>query len=79
MTFGHQALVRGPQGEGAYSVLSKVTEKNRYYFDQQIRVKAIGMAASLYPAEENLKLSINFMPNAVYEPVSYTHLTLPTN
>ncbi len=78
VTFGHEALVRGPQGEGAFSVLSKVTEQNRYYFDQQIRVKAIGMAASLYPAEEDLKLSINFMPNAVYEPRACIRETLAT-
>lgn len=77
-TFGHEALVRGPQGEGAASVLSRVTEKNRYYFDQQCRVKAIGMASSLYPAHEDLKLSINFMPNAVYEPRACIRQTLAT-
>jgi EAL domain-containing protein (putative c-di-GMP-specific phosphodiesterase class I) len=77
-TFGHEALVRGPKGEGAWSVLSKVTDENRYYFDQQCRVKAIGLAASLYPADENLKLSINFMPNAVYEPRACIRQTLAT-
>lgn len=77
-TFGHEALVRGPQGEGAWSVLSKVTDENRYYFDQQCRVKAISLAASLYPADENLKLSINFMPNAVYEPRACIRQTLAT-
>lgn len=77
-TFGHEALVRGPSGEGAYSVLSKVTDDNRYFFDQQCRVKAISMAADLYPANENLKLSINFMPNAVYEPRACIRQTLAT-
>lgn len=77
-TYGHEALVRGPQGEGAYSVLSRVTDENRYYFDQQCRVKAISMAASLYPANEDLKLSINFMPNAVYEPRACIRQTLST-
>jgi len=77
-TFGHEALVRGPNGEGAASVLSKVNETNRYYFDQQCRVKAIGLAASLFPANENLKLSINFMPNAVYEPRACIRQTLAT-
>ena len=77
-TYGHEALVRGPKGEGAFSVLSRVTDENRYYFDQQCRVKAISMAASLYPTEENLKLSINFMPNAVYEPRACIRQTLTT-
>lgn len=74
--FGHEALVRGPEGQGAHSVLSQVTLDNRYYFDQQCRVKAIGMASALYPAGEDLKLSINFMPNAVYEPRACIRQTL---
>lgn len=34
--FAHEALVRGPNGEGAYSVLSQVNEVKRYRFDQAI-------------------------------------------
>jgi EAL domain-containing protein (putative c-di-GMP-specific phosphodiesterase class I) len=60
-----EALVRGPGGESAASVLSKVTETNRYQFDQLCRTGAIEQAASLQM--ESL-LSINFMPNAVYRP-----------
>lgn len=63
--FGHEALVRGPNGESAYSVLSKVTEENRYRFDQTCRVYAIKFAAQLGIKEF---LSINFLPNAVYQP-----------
>jgi EAL domain-containing protein (putative c-di-GMP-specific phosphodiesterase class I) len=76
--FGHEALVRGPNGEGAPNVLAQVGPDNRYYFDQQCRVKAIELAARLYPANENLKLSINFIPNAVYEPRACIRLTLET-
>lgn len=76
--FGHEALVRGVDGEGAGTVLGRVDDKNRYFFDQQCRVKAIEMAARLYPADEDLKLSINFMPNAVYEPRACIRLTLAT-
>lgn len=76
--FGHEALVRGTGGEGAYSVLSKVDASNRYYFDQQCRVKAIELAAKLYPAGADTKLSINFMPNAVYEPRACIRSTLET-
>lgn len=61
----HEALVRGPNGESAYSVLSQVNDSNRYSFDQACRVKAIQGAASLGMME---LLSINFLPNAVYRP-----------
>ncbi|PWE53954.1 diguanylate phosphodiesterase [Metarhizobium album] len=76
--FAHEALVRGPQGEGAGSVLSKVELANRYAFDQQCRVKAIELAAVLFPADQDTCLSINFMPNAVYEPRACIRLTLAT-
>ena len=78
MSFGHEALVRGIDGQGARTVLDDVDANNRYYFDQQCRVKAIEMAAKLFPAESDLKLSINFMPNAVYEPRACIRLTLAT-
>ena len=61
----HEALVRGPNGESAYSVLSQVDDTNRYLFDQACRVKAIRGAAELGMME---MLSINFLPNAVYRP-----------
>jgi EAL domain-containing protein (putative c-di-GMP-specific phosphodiesterase class I) len=64
--WGYEALVRGPEGQSAASVLSQVTDENRYKFDQAARVKAIELAGRLFPP--GAKLSINFMPNAVYEP-----------
>jgi EAL domain-containing protein (putative c-di-GMP-specific phosphodiesterase class I) len=63
--FAHEALVRGPNGEGAFSVLNQVTDQNRYRFDQSCRTRAIAGAAQLGMAE---RLSINFLPNAVYRP-----------
>lgn len=63
----HEALVRGPNGEGAWSVLSRVTDENRYQFDQACRVEAIKTAAELGIRE---KVSINFLPNAVYQPAA---------
>jgi len=74
--FAHEALVRGPAGEGAGSVLSAVDASNRYAFDQQCRVKAIELAAGLYSPDDGAGLSINFMPNAVYEPRACIRLTL---
>jgi EAL domain-containing protein (putative c-di-GMP-specific phosphodiesterase class I) len=71
--FGYEALVRGINNEGAFSVLSQLTDSNRYRFDQTIRVKAIDLAKSL-----NLQgmLSINFLPNAVYKPETCIRATL---
>jgi EAL domain-containing protein (putative c-di-GMP-specific phosphodiesterase class I) len=63
--YAHEALVRGPNGESAFSVLSQVTDENRYKFDQTCRVEAIKGAAALGMQE---LLSINFLPNAVYRP-----------
>lgn len=74
--WGYEALVRGPSGESAWSVLSRVDADNRYRFDQACRVKAIETAASLFPGGEDLKLSINFMPNAVYEPAACLRTSL---
>ncbi|EKZ9012245.1 EAL domain-containing protein [Vibrio parahaemolyticus] len=63
--FGYEALVRGVTNESAYSVLSQVNAENKYSFDQQCRSKAIQLAAEL---GLDSVLSINFLPNAVYEP-----------
>lgn len=73
--FAHEALVRGMQGQGAYSILSQVTDQNRYSFDQTCRVKAIEQAARL--GMQSL-LSINFLPNAVYRAEACIKLTLAT-
>jgi EAL domain-containing protein (putative c-di-GMP-specific phosphodiesterase class I) len=63
--FAHEALVRGVNGESAASVLARVNDDNRYRFDQACRVKAVKGAAELGIKE---LLSINFLPNAVYQP-----------
>lgn len=73
--FAHEALVRGPGGEGAMSVLSQVNEKNRYRFDQACRVKAIKGASRLGIQEH---VSINFLPNAIYRPEVCIRTTLET-
>ena len=75
-TFAHEALVRGSTGQGAYTVLSAVDDSNRYAFDQQCRVKAIELAATLGLASDGTLLSINFIPSAVYEPRACIRLTL---
>jgi len=61
----YEALVRGVGGESAASILGRVQSGNRYRFDQACRVKAIALAARLGC---DCRLSINFLPNAVYRP-----------
>lgn len=63
--YAHEALIRGVNGEGADTILSKINSHNIYRFDQACRVKAVKTAAEL---TLNSLLSINFMPNAVYRP-----------
>lgn len=71
--FAHEALIRGPKGESAYSVLSQVNDANRYQFDQACRMKAVATAARLGMTSF---LSINFLPNAVYRPEACIQSTL---
>ncbi|MDR6935673.1 EAL domain-containing protein [Luteibacter sp. 3190] len=63
--FAHEALVRGLGGETAAQVIEHVGQDNRYAFDQACRMVAIRTAARVGPPA---LLSINFMPNAVYNP-----------
>lgn len=76
--FAHEALVRGVAGEGAHTILSQVADQNRYAFDQQCRVEAIEWATRLNLPRDGARLSINFMPNAVYEPRACIRVTLAT-
>lgn len=71
--FAHEALVRGVNGEGAGWVLGQVNDDNRYAFDQTCRVKAIETAAAL---GVECRLSVNFLPNAVYQPENCIRATL---
>lgn len=73
--WGYEALVRGLEGQGAGQILGMVDEANRYKFDQACRVKAIELAGTLFPNDQT-RLSINFMPNAVYEPAACIRATL---
>ena len=71
--YAYEALVRGSNGEGAPSVIGRLRPEQLYRFDQTCRVKAIATAAELGMQE---RLSINFAPNAVYEPAACIRLTL---
>lgn len=77
-TWAYEALVRGRDGAGAAEVLGRVTDANRYAFDQQCRVAAIERAVAAGLLADGAKLSINFLPNAVYSPKACIQLTLKT-
>ena len=63
----YEALVRGPNGEGAASVLSQVADHECHRFDQRVRMLAIEKAAALGLATTNAALSININSKAVIE------------
>ncbi|WP_372626830.1 EAL domain-containing protein [Arsukibacterium sp.] len=70
---GYEALVRGPEGQGAGWVFERINDDNKYYFDQACRVKAIETAAKLGCSTY---LNINFLPNAVYNPETCIKATI---
>ena len=74
--FAFEALVRGPDGESAHSVLSRINADNIYAFDQSCRVRAIETSAQLGLIESGAALSINFYPGAVYRPETCIRATL---
>ena len=76
--FAYEALVRGPQGQGANTVLAQLNSDNLYSFDQNCRVQAITLASRLGLAGTGAFLSINFLPGAVYSPAACIQLTLKT-
>lgn len=71
--FAYESLVRGAHGESAGQVLAAVEAEDLYSLDQTCRVLAIDTATRL---GMDTLLSINFMPNAVYEPATCIRLTL---
>ena len=74
--WAYEALVRGAGGEGAQTVLDQVSADMIYAFDQACRFRAVEMAGALFVPGGDIKLSINFMPNAVYEPNACIRATL---
>ena len=70
---GYEALVRGSEGQGAAWVFEQINDDNKYYFDQACRVKAIETASRL---GLDKMLSINFLPNAVYNPETCIRATI---
>lgn len=75
LLYAAEALVRGLDGRGAGDILAAVDPSNKYAFDQLCRVTALESAARL--GLDGL-LSINFLPEAVYNPEHCLRATLTT-
>ena len=71
--YAYESLIRGIDGSGAASILEQVNDSNRYIFDQVCRVTAVEMASKL---GVQCFLSINFLPNAVYQASTCIRATL---
>ncbi len=74
--WAYEALVRGTENQPAEEILSAVTPENRYAFDQACRVAAIEKSVAAGILETEARLSINFLPNAIYSPEACIRLTL---
>ena len=71
--FAYEALVRGANGASAGAVIAAIPDDRLYAFDQACRVTAIETAAALGMRQT---VSINFLPNAVYQPENCIRRTL---
>lgn len=59
-----EALIRGPRGEPAASILTRITDANIPGFDEKCRWKAMEMASRLNMAE---RLNINISAKGLYQ------------
>ncbi|MGA2710202.1 MAG: EAL domain-containing protein [Steroidobacteraceae bacterium] len=72
-TYAQEALVRPSGGGSAADILGQIGTRSLHAFDQQCRLKALTLAASLGMRSF---LHINFLPNAVYQPEDSVQETL---
>lgn len=73
--FAQEALVRGAKGEGAGAILAMVDQENLHAFDRKCRIGAVKTAARLMGTDDGL-LSVNTMPNSVYDPKTCLRTTI---
>lgn len=60
--FAYEALVRGPRGEPARSVLERLDPLDRYAFDANVHRRAVALATGLTP---EMQLTLNCLPGAL--------------
>jgi EAL domain-containing protein (putative c-di-GMP-specific phosphodiesterase class I) len=68
LTLAQEALVRGPAGESAGSVLAAVPPEARYRFDAEIRRGAMAEALRLGLPATNAALTLNIFPGCIGSP-----------
>src|SRR5687767_8305550 len=61
--FSYEALIRGPSREPAFQVLESVPAADKYQFDQESRIVAITLAATL---GIDCHLNLNFLPQGLF-------------
>lgn len=74
--YAYEALVRGPQGQSAASILGRLKENDQFLFHQNCRNRAITLATNLGITKSNAALSINFLPRAIRTPEACAAMTL---
>jgi EAL domain-containing protein (putative c-di-GMP-specific phosphodiesterase class I) len=75
-TLAHEALVRGPDGQSAAWVLDQVKPGAIYALDKACRIAAIEEASRLGLPATGAKLSVNILPNAIFDPLTCMKSTL---
>lgn len=73
--FAQEALVRGPEGQSAGEILAAVDSLNVHAFDRKCRIAAV-KAASHHLGARREMLSLNTMPNSVYDPETCLRTTI---
>ncbi|MEZ2348853.1 EAL domain-containing protein [Terriglobus sp. RCC_193] len=74
--YAYEALVRGPQGQSAASILGRLKENDQFLFHQHCRSRAMTLATNLGITKSNAALSINFLPRAICTPEACSAMTL---
>ena len=74
--YAYEALVRGPQGQSAASILGRLKENDQFLFHQKCRSHAMTLATNLGITKSNAALSINFLPRAIRTPEACSAMTL---
>lgn len=73
--YAYEALVRGPQGQSAASILGRLKENDQFLFHQKCRSRAMTLATNLGITKSNAALSINFLPRAIRTPEACSAMT----
>jgi len=76
--FSYEALVRGPQGQSAASIFSRLKEEDLLAFDQCCRTRAMTLAGNLGILKTDACLSINFLPRVIRTPSLCSEMTVTT-